>query len=85
MVVFLGDVFVMECASKEMVGIALACDLPVSVDKHVWEDFVAEVQLTAVKPLGVDRSESVTDSKSSIELTRLDDIRFAGTGMSEVQ
>lgn len=60
--VFIGDALVIECAGDEAIGMAIACDLPVSIEQKVWQEVSIDVALAKVEPLGVNDLESVLNS-----------------------
>lgn len=55
----MGDTIVVECAGEEAIGMALACDLPISVDQKVWQEVTTDIALGNVEPLAVGDPESV--------------------------
>ena len=51
----------MECAGDEAVGMAPACNVPISVDTKAWEA-ATDVRLDGVEPLRKGELESVTNT-----------------------
>lgn len=59
----MGDTFIVECSGEEAIGMALSCNLPISVEHNVWKDVITDISLSdEVEPLPEYELESVMNT-----------------------
>ena len=69
----MGSTFVVECDGDEAIGMALTCDLPISVDRRIWEEVSTEITLANVKALKINETDSVLNEIPLVRPVRIDE------------